>query len=160
MAGAAKPVPRTSIDLDFGDGTYTFKLGLRQIAELQTKCDCGIGEVYARVLAGRFQLEGATIENHAAARYHIEDIVETIRLGLIGGASGEVNGAALDVTPLVATRLINVYVPDTPLMELWATAVAVLNALIVGYSDKKKEPDLMAETIDGSTTPAPSPTVL
>jgi hypothetical protein len=157
------PVPSTSIDLEFADGTYTFKLGLKQIAELQTKCGCGIGALYARVLRGRYLLEDASFGHPAEAEYRVEDLTETIRLGLIGGGTGEVNEQVVDVTPIVANRLVQNYVADRPLSEGWSIAAAILNTAIEGYTPKKKA-DVTEEAnedqieILGSTTPGPLPT--
>ena len=44
----------STIELNFGDGAYTFALPLPQIAELQRKCDIGIGGLFGRVTKGCF----------------------------------------------------------------------------------------------------------
>lgn len=110
------------ITLEFGDGEYLFRLPLKQIAELQEKCGAGIGAIYQRVLTGQ---------------YKIEDCVETIRLGLIGGG-----------VPAVPARvLVNRYAEEMPKQFLWEHATSILSACIVGYlapelaSFKKKDPE-------------------
>lgn len=138
--GAAGTVTQTHIDLKFADGEYTFRLGLAQIHELQTKCGAGIGAIYARVLQGRAQ--GDVLVGHPAfAAYEIVDLVETIRQGLIGGGEGIVSGQSVKVGALRANELVERYgpgAPGVPLKDMWDIAAAVLYAMIEGYEPKKK----------------------
>lgn len=167
----APATPATAIDLPFADGTYRFRLGLAQIAELQTKCGVGIGGLYARLLRGRYVLDSVSLGLTTEAEFHIADVVEPIRQGLIGGRQGEVDGVAVEVTSTTAARLIENYLCakdgtfQVPLREAWNLAVAIIAALIEGYTPKKAEPasapaseEGTAPTTDGSTMPAPSPT--
>lgn len=153
---------QTAIDLQFGDGAYSFKLGLAQIRELQDKTKAGIGALYARMLQGRM---GDKLEDgHPAfAAYHVDDVRETVRQGLIGGAQGMVDGALVPVTSLRATELVERYLDPMPLAEQWNLATSILFALVEGYSDPESENDLdEAEAGDddkkkagGLTTPLP-----
>lgn len=106
------------VTLEFGDGEYLFRLPCKQIAELQEKCNAGIGTIYQRVFSGN---------------YYIADLVETVRLGLIGGK--------LDV--VLANRLVANYVDDMPKSVLVELASAILLANLAGYKPadgiKKKE---------------------
>ncbi len=102
--------PTTSIDLPFADGIYTFRLGLAQIAELQAKCGIGIGGLYARLLRGRYVVDTVSLGLTTEAEFHLDDVIEPIRQGLIGGRRGEVDGAAIEVTSIVASRLVAVLV--------------------------------------------------
>lgn len=148
--------PPPYIDLEFGDGTYLFKLGLAQIGELQTKCGAGLGAIYARILRGRYPTgEGSeTFGVPTEADWHVMDLLDTIRLALIGGGGGTVDGQPVKVDPTRARELVTAYVfPARPLQEAWTLAAAILTALIVGYQppaddgdDKKK-----ATVTDGST---------
>lgn len=70
-----------AIELDYGGGTYTFRLGLEQIEEIERLCEKSIFEI-ARGLA----------QATAPSR----QIVEVIRCGLIGG--GMAPSPALDLT--------------------------------------------------------------
>lgn len=129
----------SSIELDFADGKYTFALPLPQINELQTKCGIGIGGLFARVYKGAMlneKLEVVLLPH--AAEFHVMDIIETIRQGLIGGGKGEVDGSDVTVTPAIANRLIENYVAGKPLQPHWAIAAAVLSACIHGYDPPKK----------------------
>jgi hypothetical protein len=144
-------VPQTHIDLAFADGTYRFALGLEQIHELQTKCKAGIGALYARVLQGRMA-EDINVAHPAYAAFHITDLVETVRQGLIGGGQGTVDGQEVKVGALRANELIDRYLMPLPLMEQWNLAAAILYAKVEGYApavadaapppgeDKKKAP--------------------
>jgi hypothetical protein len=148
-------MPSNTIDLEFGDGEYTFALPLPQIAELQRKCDIGIGGLFARVLKGCHQVGGEVILAPATAEFYALDVIETVRHGLIGGGKGAVNGEEVKVSPMIANRLVETYVLGKPLSESWSMAAAILAAVIVGYDPPKKDepaPERAPETTDTSTT--------
>lgn len=161
---AAYPSP--SVTLLFGDGEYLFRLGIAEIGELQTKCappggTVGIGEIAARVMRGRYSMDErgtASIGIPTEAEWHILDLVETIRLGLVGGGSGVVNGEEVKVNPVRARQLVDLYVMSRPLSEAWTLAAAILTALVVGFDagaageDKKKAEE---PATDGSTSQEP-----
>lgn len=158
MADAAAPVPENMITLEWADGEYDFRLPIGQIAELQTKCgDVGVGKIYARLMAGRYtDREGAIVLNPLHAEFRYEDIAEVIRLALIGGARGMVDGKAVEVTPTKALQLVRDYVHSRPLLENWKVASAVLSAFLIGYTDpdkaEKKSPRSTRKTKAGSTS--------
>lgn len=137
---------QTDIELPFADGHYRFALGLARIHEVETKCDSGIGAIYARVLAGR--VPGDPTEGHPAfGAYRLNDLVEVIRQGLIGGGEGRVDGADVKVSASRANELIERYgpcAPGVPLSEMWALAASILFAAIEGYApavdEVKKNP--------------------
>lgn len=141
---------QTEIDLLFGDGSYLFRLGLRQIVAVEDKCG-PIGEVFARLLKGRYvgSDSGFGIGLPSEGAFKVHDVHEVIRQGLIGGASGEVDGEPVVVTPVTANRLVATYVEGRPLREAWDIATAIMSACIEGYTppeaapvvdDKKKAP--------------------
>lgn len=138
-----------SIDLDdheFGDGRYRFALTLSGIEEIQKKSGHGIGAVHRRVLTGVYQVEGKLVTNGMEAEFSLDEIVETIRQGLIGGGSGMVDEREVSVTPALANRLVKTYVIDRPLNEGWELAAAILLARVVGYEpDAKKKPSNRAK---------------
>lgn len=148
-----------SIDLKFGDGEYTFALPLPQISELQRKCDIGIGGLFARVLKGATLVRGEVVLDPHQAQFYALDVIETIRLGLIGGGKGVVNGEEVKVTPVLATKLVDAYLLGHPLKDGWNMAAAVLGACILGFEPPKKDqpgedraPETDNETTDTSTT--------
>lgn len=154
---------KAAIDLQFADGAYSFKLGLAQIRELQDKTGAGIGALYGRVLAGRMG-DGLEEGHPAYAQFHIDDIRETVRQGLIGGGGGLVDGADVKVTALRATELVERYLDPAPLVEQWNLAAAILFALVEGYADEhsgsdegddQAPGDADKKKEGGSTTPAP-----
>lgn len=91
----------------FGDGEKTFALTNDLIEELQRKTDTGIGAIYTRVMTGQFQLS---------------DIMETIRLGLIGGGT----------SPKEAQALVDAYARPTPIIEAFQLAADILEARWTG----------------------------
>jgi hypothetical protein len=130
---------QNTIDLEFGDGSYTFALPLAQIAELQRKTGVGIGGLFSRVLKGCFETGGKVYVDPANAQFYALDIIETIRHGLVGGGKGMVNGEEIEVKPPLANRLVDTYVMGNPLKDSWSLATSILGACIVGYDPPKKE---------------------
>ncbi len=95
------------ITLPWADGSHSFRLAIGHLRELQDKCNAGPAEVLARLTSGSWR---------------VDDIRETLRLGLIGGGA----------TPMDALVLVARYVDDRPLMENVFPAQAVLLAAVVG----------------------------
>lgn len=100
----------------FGDAEHNFRITPALIPELERLTDCGIGSLCKRLFAGQFR--------HA-------DMIETIRLGLIGGG---------DVTPEIAHRMVQAYALDRPLNETLPLAIDILSALWFG-ADKDESND-------------------
>lgn len=141
------------MSLLFGDGEYSFRLTIHGIKEIQEKCGCGIGKVWSRLAASRLNHVGVDLGHPEVAEFRIEDIIEPIRQGLLGGGRGTVDECEVKVTPSVANRLIETYVTSRPLQEGWAVAFAVVGCLVEGWeSDKKKVADPLETATADSTT--------
>ena len=149
--------------LAFADGEYRFKLTLNGIKEIQEKTGSGIGAVWQRLATSRLNFMGEDVGIPNDAKFKIQDIVEPIRQGLIGGCSGLVDGEEVKVTPLRANELIDRYVVSEPLQVGWALAYALIGGLVEGYedpdeteADKKKDEVSKSEPTktkkDGSIT--------
>lgn len=95
----------------FGDSERAFKITVDLITELERKTDAGIGRLCRRLFAGDF---------------HLADVSETIRLGLIGGGA----------TPGEASALVAAYVTNRPFAETYPLAVSILEALWSGSADE------------------------
>jgi hypothetical protein len=122
-----------SISLIWGDGEHRFRLAIGQLRELQEKCDAGPAEIAGRLADGRWR---------------VNDVWETVRLGLIGGGM-----PASD-----AHRLTTRYVDERPWLESVPAAQAVLMAALVGAPEEPVGKDEAAEAETGATTDAsPSP---
>jgi hypothetical protein len=149
MADEVAPKPPTSLALEFADGTYSCRLGLAQIADLETKCNAGIGEIFQRVMVGRAIVGGdengynlKTVGIPHQGTFRLSDVRETIRLGLLGGGEGLVDGQDVTVNDLRANQLVERYCyPNRPLMDDWHLAAAILGACIVGYQNADGEGD-------------------
>jgi hypothetical protein len=134
-----------TIELEWADGSYIFKLPLPQIRELETKCReasgvaSGIAAIFARVLKGCVPVGKEVMLAPGAAEFYVTDIIETIRQGLIGGGKGIVDGEEIKVTPALASRLVQTYVLERPLSESWSVAASVLGACVMGYDPPKKD---------------------
>lgn len=103
------------------------KVGL--ILDLEDKCKCGIATVMGR-------LEGGA--------WHLNDVRETIRLGLIGGG----------MAPDKAMAAVKRHVDETPLGVHVLLAYEIVRAAIFGVPDDPvgKEPPAEATATGSSTT--------
>lgn len=100
------------VELEFADGDYSFRLGWGQLIELQEKTLAGPYVVLQRLLDKSFL---------------IDDVAETIRIGLIGG--GMEPGKALTMTKR--------YVKARPPFENLTLATAILMAGLMGAPDEE-----------------------
>lgn len=123
----AQPNIAAEVELKWADGVYLFALKLKQIEELQRLCGVGLGEIAQRLLVER--------------RWYAGDVVETIRLGLVGGG-----------TPAVRAReLIETYVEGHPLADPrdpanhLMTAQAIITAAYFGVAEQTDEPEGKAD---------------
>jgi hypothetical protein len=91
----------------FGDGDKTFDLPGNLIMELERQTHTGIGQLCKRVFGRDFMLN---------------DLVQIIRLGLIGAG----------MSPKDAADLMAAYADKTPIVELFPLAVAVLETKFFG----------------------------
>lgn len=121
------------LTLDFGDGSYEFRLGYRQLMELQEKTDAGPDWLLYRLTAPNAENRG----------WRVEDVSHIIRLGLIGGG----------MAPVDALKLVRKYVEERPLMESLPPAQIILSAALVGAPEEKKSAD-PEEKSDSTTFPA------
>lgn len=96
-----------SITLAWADGDYTFRLPIGQLRELQEKCDAGPMVIYRRLSNGEWK---------------VDDVRETLRLGLIGGG----------MKPVEALVLVKRYVDNRPWAENVMPATAVILAAVLG----------------------------
>lgn len=139
----------TAVDLKFANGEYHFALLLPQIFELERNCGGmdsdgvkrgkSIFQIYDELSAGL----GLSVEGDAVfmggGRANAKDIRECIRLGLIGGGSGVVDGEPVKVSPIDAAQLVDDYCfPVRPIAECLGVAWAILRASIEGVELKKK----------------------
>jgi hypothetical protein len=81
-----------AVELDWADGTYTFRLGIREIEELEEKRDLSIFTLAARL-------------SPLVREPRLLDICETLRLGLMGGGT----------KPTDALAVVRRYVDERPL---------------------------------------------
>jgi hypothetical protein len=93
----------------FGDQERAFALRPELIAELERKTGSGIGGLTRRLCAGDFR--------HA-------ELLETIRLGLIGGGAD----------PEEAAALVRAYAEQKPVMDLYALALPIIEITMFGAS--------------------------
>ena len=98
------------IELDWADGTYAFRLAIGQLAELQDKTDAGPLVLFERLRTGTWR---------------VEDITNTVRLGLIGGG----------MPPADALKKVRTYVEERPWTENVPAAMMILMAALYGPAE-------------------------
>lgn len=91
----------------FGDAERDFRLNADLVTELERKTGAGIGGLSRRMFSGDFKHQ---------------ELLEVVRLGLIGG--GE--------SPQTAASLVTVYAAPLPIMELYALALPIIETLMFG----------------------------
>lgn len=99
-----------AVDITWAGGEHAFLLTIDLLRALQGKCDAGPHFILERL---------------STRRWLVEDVIETIRLGLEGG------GAPKEV----ARKLVQRHVEDRPLTESVMTAQAILIASLFGSED-------------------------
>lgn len=128
----------TDLIADFGDGEYRFWLPLPQVTSFEREhgslldFHAKLGESMGIDADGKFHFL-------AAAGPKTDAILALVRLALIGGGSGQVNGAEVEVGPVAAKHLVADYCyPSRPLEEAAVMAFRVVDAAVRGISLKKK----------------------
>lgn len=119
------------VKIQWGDGEHTFRLAYAQLRELQDKTGCGPEELANRIARGTWK---------------VDDIRETMRLGLIGGG----------MEPMRALTLTIRYVDNRPWLENKQPAYLILLAILA-----QPEGDKVGKAEEGAsqeaTAKSPSP---
>lgn len=97
-------------DIVWEGGEHRFLLTIKELRALQTKCDAGPAFILMRLQSGQWR---------------VDDIIETVRLGLIGGG----------LKPDEARKLVTNYVEEVPLSKTIPLAQAILMDSILGPED-------------------------
>lgn len=127
------------LSIVWGDGEHKFRLPLGQIRELQEKCGAGPATILTRLIAPQADLlkfpkpdkddfEGMALQSvirTLRGDWRIDDVRETIRLGLIGGGA----------TPSEAHKLVVRYVDERPPLESIGVAAEILMRALMGNTD-------------------------
>ena len=115
-----------SVTRAWGDGDHRFRLRIGELRELEAKREAGAFEIYSRLANGSWR---------------VDDIIEVLRLGLIGGGTA----------PVLALGLTSKYVTPTAFLANVVTAREVLMHALFG------DPEDMVGKVLAGITPEPSP---
>jgi hypothetical protein len=120
----------------FGGRDRNFQLRLGEMAELERICNAGIGEIMARL---------------ATHRFGVNDIWESIRLGLEGGGSSPVEAEAL---------VMRYHPPAYPIADFLGLAIKIVQGAVNGVPEGNAETegasDQAPATSPSSSAPASS----
>ncbi|WP_331814635.1 gene transfer agent family protein [Aurantimonas sp. A2-1-M11] len=92
-----------TVVLEWADGEYPFRLSLAEMGELEDKRDKGVWTL---------------LKSLRDASCHTKDVVEVVRLGLIGGG----------MSPVEAMRKVRFYCEERPIEESRIIAFGILGA--------------------------------
>lgn len=123
-------VPNGKVEFVWGDGEHTFNIAkIAQALELEEKCGCGVAEIFDRLRNGR---------------WYVNDLRETIRLGLIGGG----------MEPVKAHGLVKRYADERPWAESLQPATIIMMAAMVGVLGDQVGKKTEAERTTEGETPS------
>ncbi len=122
-----------SVTFLWGDDDYRFRLGIGELRQLQEKCGAGPYEILVRI---------------AGAVWRVDDLRETIRLGLIGGG--------MDATKATQAIKRN-FDQGGGLLQHVAPAKVILSAALIGPPDEEVGKDEAPETATTETVESSSP---
>lgn len=125
----------STVTLEWADGEYSFTLRLRELEELQRLTGVGFGALVNRVLNGEF---------------HVRDVLETIRLGLIGGGTEPIRAKQLVATYAEGHPFLVPGDPSSPLLLAQTIILAAYSG--IPSEDDAPEGEQKAGTTDGSTS--------
>jgi hypothetical protein len=111
-----------AVDLTWGDGEHSFRLPIKQLEELETKCGAGTFEIYGR-LSPKTDVFGAVT---AAPGWRVMDLYHTLRLGLIGAGM-----AAHE-----AVALVQRHIDEWPLTDTAIVCAGILGEALSGHEDE------------------------
>jgi hypothetical protein len=126
-----------AVTIPWGDGEYTFRLGIGERRDLQEKTGVGLLSLHRRLIDGGWRNEDAR---------------EVLRCGLIGGG----------LAPTAAHELVKVWSDQRPLMESIVPAALVVQAALYGGPDaepvgKEAAPTAATETTAPTSPPSTAP---
>lgn len=121
---------QAEVTIDFADGVYAFRLTVKQVIELEEKCGAAFAIIHYRLWNGA---------------YAANDVVETIRLGLIGGG----------MEPTAALKLTERY-GGLPFKYSYPVARAVIGAAMWGFEKSPLGKDQATAQSNQSATTSPS----
>lgn len=99
------------VDLTWAGGEHTFLLTVDLLRAVQDKCDAGPAYILERL---------------STRRWHVDDVLAPIRLGLEGGGMDKEE----------ARKMVKRHVEDEPLAASVLTAQAVLMSVLYGAADE------------------------
>lgn len=116
------------VTIPWGDDEYTFRLAIKQLRQLQEVCDAGPPFIAARLRANQWR---------------VDDIRETIRLGLIGGGMDQSQ---------VLVKVIR-FVDNVPLADNVLVAWTIINAAIYGTDEEPVGKKVEGEPTEATNSP-------
>lgn len=120
------------VTINWGGDEREFRLAIGQLRRLQEKTGVGPMAMATRLAGGTFM---------------VDDVRETIRLGLIGGG----------MKPFDADALVKEYVDERPLLENVITAREIVMAALVGDMNDEVGKGIAGEAATGAANASPSP---
>lgn len=141
----------TQVTLPFAGGTFRFHLDARQMFMLETgTCGHGsmrrvdmlgaaarpiaMGEAYARLLRGRYDLNDRNVGLLTEAAFSVVEMDAIIRAALVGGGGGIIGDRTISWTDECVDTYLREHLHPLPLAERWDLCLAIMGARVEGLS--------------------------
>lgn len=108
-------------------GEHSFRLGIGELRAIEQKCDAGCSVVFGRLLG---------------MQWKIDDVIQPIRLGLIGGGMAERD----------AQRVLELAMDTASLWSLGVTAAEILRRFIMWETPDQPGGDQPGEPVAGEAS--------
>lgn len=136
-----------TVNLPFGNGLHDFNVAKhKQLFELQDRCGLkATGAEGEIILIPSGPLE--IFSRLRAGTWREADVIEPIRLGLIGGGAG----------PVDVAKLMKEFVEDEPLGTLAATSARIMFACVYGVQGDELGKPAAERTVSEGEAPSSAP---
>jgi hypothetical protein len=132
----------TEVLIPFAGGEFRFHLTERQMFLLEVgKTEEGLpqrpmllGAAYARLLRGRYELEGRNVGLPTEAAFSVVEMNAIIRAALVGGGGGTINGQQISWDEYSVDSYLRRHVDPMPLLERWDLCLVIMGARVEGLS--------------------------
>lgn len=145
------------IELEFGDGSFRFRLPALYIDRLQK--DRGYDVTWPDGSTGKKPKPfGQIFREHMTGDYDVLDSIGVIKLALTGGGGGVVAGEAVKLDPTKARIMADDVAKTWPVEQIYLFAATILRACTYGYEapgDKNSGNEKPPATGDISTSDQP-----
>ncbi len=141
------------VTIPFADGEYRFHLTdkhmlLLELGHIEDRgCRApgpfppiNIGSAYARLLRGRYELDGRNVGLPTEAAFSVTEMNAITRAALLGGGGGvTANGTVISWDEYSVDSYIRKYLDPLPLVDRWDLCLVIMGARVEGLTNAAAE---------------------